>query len=319
MRLLRRGLPTVTGRRVPGRITIVGIVVLAFVVGVGAGWGSAILASLVVRVLPTDSPSVSPSASVTGLPVVDIPVDLYPKLTRFMNEDDRNAGLISLDIPERGDGTFVVVPGMSEPVGEGSTRWVRIEIEEGIPLDPTIVTVYVMSVLGDPQGWTAPGRVRFGRTDGVADIRIVFATPKTAEVLCARPHEPLTIDIAPPDVPSVIPASPSPTVASPSPSASLSPSPSSSVSPSPVNAPSCAELGLLVVSAYQWAAGIEVFGEDADAGHAYMINHPMGHLLGEPDVLCEETGGIAPVMANHELDITPCEPNGWPFPAIADS
>ncbi len=295
---------------------IAGIVLLAFAVGVGAGWGSAILAGVVVRVLPTDSPSASPSASATGQPIIDIPVDLYPKLTRFMNADDRIAGLISLDIPERGDGTFVVVPGTSEPIGTGPTRWVRIEIEDGIPIDPDIVTTYVMSVLSDSQGWTAHGRVAFGRTDGVADIRIVFATPKTAEVLCPRPHEPVTVDIEPPDVPSVpgaLPASPSPTAASPSPSSTLS------ASPSPAKVPSCADQGIVVVSAYQWAAGIKVFGEDANAGHAYMINHPIGHLLGEPDVTCGGNGQLAPVMANQELDITPCEPNGWPFPGISDA
>jgi hypothetical protein len=309
-------MPNLRVRRVPGRIAIVGIIALAFVVGVGAGWGSAVVAELLVRARPTESPSVTPSPSVTGLPILDIPVDLYPKLTRFMNSDDRIAGLISLDVPERGDGTFVVVPGSSEPIGTGPTRWVRIEIESGVPIDPDIVTTYVMSVLNDSQGWTARGKVAFGRTEGVADIRIVFATPKVAEVLCPRAHDPLTVAIAPPDVPSLpgsLGASPSPTTAAPS------PSPTVSTSPSPVELPSCAEQGIVVVSAYQWASGIEVFGDDANAGHAYMINHPLGHLLGEPDALCGGEGQLASVMVNQELDITPCEPNGWPYPDISDS
>ncbi|HEX7589796.1 MAG TPA: DUF3152 domain-containing protein, partial [Demequinaceae bacterium] len=204
MRLLRRGGPILTGRRIPGRIVIVAIVLLAFGVGVGAGWGSAVMAGFLVSAIPGPEPSTSPSASTSGQPNTDIPVNLYPALTRFMNSDDRDAGLTSLDIPVRGDGNLTVVPGKSDPVGTGPTRWVRIEIEDGVPIDPDIVTSYVMSILGDAQGWTAHGRVSFGRTDGVADVRIVFASPKTAESLCPRPHDPATVDIAPPDVPGAV-------------------------------------------------------------------------------------------------------------------
>jgi hypothetical protein len=220
-----------------------------------------------------------------------------------MNSDDRDAGLTSLDIPVRGDGNLTVVPGESDPVGTGPTRWVRIEIEDGVPIDPGIVAPYVMSILGDAQGWTAHGRVSFGRTDGVADIRIVFASPKTAESLCPRPHDPATVDIEPPDVPGVVPLP------------QASPSPSASPSASPDEAESCAEQGIVVVSAYQWAAGAKAFGDEAGQWRDYMINHPIGHLLGEPDAPCGGAGQLAPVMQNQELDITPCLANGWPFPA----
>lgn len=302
MRLLRRGGPILTGRRIPGRIVIVAIVLLAFGVGVGAGWGSGFVAGFVVSALPGPDSSTSPLVSTSGQPNADIPVDLYPALTRFMNSDDRDAGLTSLDIPVRGDGNLTVVPGESDPVGTGPTRWVRIEIEDGVPIDPDIVTPYVMSILGDAQGWTAHGRVSFGRTDGVADIRIVFASPKTAESLCPRPHDPATVDIEPPDVPVVVPLP------------QASPSPSASPSASPDEAESCADQGILVVSAYQWAAGAKAFGDDTAAWRDYMINHPIGHLLGEPDAPCGGTGQLAPVMQNQELDITPCLANGWPFP-----
>ncbi len=312
MRLLRRGGPILTGRRIPGRIVIAAIVLLAFGVGVGAGWGSAFIADFLVSALATADPSTSPSASTSGQPNTDIPVDLYPALTRFMNADDRTAGLTSLDIPTRGEGKLVVVPGQSDPIGAGPTRWVRIEIEDGVPLDPAIVSSYVMSILGDAQGWTGHGRVSFGRTDGVADIRIVFASPKTAADLCPRPHDAAVVDIAPPDVPGVVPLpSVSPPVAAPARAAS----PSASPSPSAAKAPSCADQGIVVVSAYQWAAGAKAFGDEAGQWRDYMINHPIGHLLGEPDAPCGGAGQLAPVMQNQELDFTPCEPNGWPFPA----
>ena len=311
MHLLRRGGPILTGRRIPSRVVIAAIVVLAFGVGIGAGWGSAIVAGFLVKAIPSAGPSASPTVSTSGEPNSDIPVDLYPALTRFMNSDDRAAGLTSLDIPVRGNGKFTVVPGESDPVGKGPTRWVRIEIEDGLPIDPDVVTPYVMSILNDAQGWTAHGRVSFGRTGGVADIRIVIASPKTAVDMCPRPHDAAVVDIAPPDVPGGVPV-PS---ASPSAAAVPSASPSSSTSASPAPQPSCADQGIVVVSAYQWAAGIKAFGDDEGAWHDYMINHPIGHLLGEPDAVCGGTGQLAPVMQNQQLDITPCLANGWPFPA----
>jgi len=312
MQLLRRGGPILTGRRIPSRIVIAAIVLLAFGIGIGAGWGSAFVAGFLVSAIPSAGPSASPSASTSGQPTTDIPVDLYPALTRFMNSEDRAAGLTSLDVPARGDGTLTVVPGKSDPVGKGPTRWIRIEIEGGVPIDPGVVTPYVMSILGDAQGWTARGRVSFGRTDGVADIRIIFASPKTALELCPRPHDPAVVDIAPPDVPGGVPtASVSPSIAAAAPSGSTGASPSAS----PAKEESCADQGIVVVSAYQWAAGIKAYGDDAGAWHDYMINHPIGHLLGEPDATCGGSGQLAPVMQNQELDITPCLANGWPFPA----
>ena len=316
MRLLRRGGPILTGRRIPSRVVIAAIVVLAFGVGIGAGWGSAVVAGFLVNAIPSTGPSASPSVSTSGSPNTDIPVDLYPALTRFMNAEDRDAGLKSLDIPVRGDGNLSVVPGQRDPVGKGPVRWVRIEIEDGVPIDPDIVTSYVMGILDDAQGWTAHGRVSFGRTDGVADIRIIFASPKTAAALCPRPHDAAVVDIAPPDVPGGVPApSQSPSVATSVPPASASANPSATAAKDP----SCAEQGILVVSAYQWAAGNKAFGENTVAWHDYMINHPIGHLLGEPDATCGGTGQLAPVMQNQELDITPCLANGWPFPAVAGS
>lgn len=302
------------GSRIPGRFAIAGIVILAFGIGIGAGWGSAIVAGLVAKVIPSAHASASPSASSSGTPSVDIPVDLYPKLTRFMNADDRAAGLTSLDVPVRGDGNLTVVPGKSDPVGTGPTRYVRLEIEDGLPLDPDVVTSYVMAILDNAQGWTAQGRVSFARTDGVADIRIVFASPKTALALCPRPDDAALPDVAPPDVPPVMTtASPSATAKAPT------PSPGASVSPSPSVVPSCADQGIAVISAYQWAAGIGAFGDDTLGMHDYMLNHSIGHILGEPDVKCGGSGQLAPVMENQQLDITPCKPNGWPFPATSGS
>ncbi len=298
--------------KVPGRFTIALIVLAAFVVGVGVSWGGAKLAGLLASSRPAPSSTVSPAPSASATDINDIPVDLYPAITRFMTDDDRASGLESLDIPTLADGTFSIVPGTTEPPGAGSVRWVRIEIEDGLPINAEVATAYVMGILNDPQGWGAHGRVSFGRTEGAADIRVIVASPKRAESMCARPHDAATVVVQPPDVPPGpigIAATEEPTPSA-TPSASASPSPSASAE----REPSCADRGMIVLSAYKWATGIPVFGDDAKSGHAYMLNHAVGHILGEVDVTCEGKDEVAGIMVNQELDITPCLPNGWPFP-----
>ncbi len=309
----RRSAQRFTSRRIPGPLVIVAIVLAAFAVGMGAGWGSPVFVGFVAKVWPQPDVSATPSVHPSVVETPDIPVDLYPKLDRFMNDDDRAAGLTSLDVPTLGDGNFVVIPGTVQPPTDAPVRWVRLEIEDGVPLDPDVLSTYVMSILNDPQGWGAHGRVSFGRTDGAADIRIVFATPKQAEGLCKRPHEPATISVEPPDVPPGPVGIAASAIATPTPGPTASPSPS--VSATPEYVPSCAEQGLVVVSAYQWAAGIPTFGDDGTSEHAYMINHFIGHILGEEDATCTKKDEVASVMVNQELTIDPCLPNGWPFPS----
>lgn len=277
------------------------IVFVAFVIGVGAGW----LTTMVPRLLapPEPSPSSSPSPSASDDPV--IPVDLYPPITRDIDTDDMYAGLIDLGVGASGTGVFNVVLGDDQPEGDGPTHSIRIEIEEGLPLTPDALGVFVLTMLNDERGWGAKGRMTFVRTDGVAEIRIVFASPNTVASLCSRPHEAVILDIAPPK----ITLDPSPGVSS-----SSSAIPSASPSASPDLEPSCADRGIIVVNAYRWADGLEAFGEDRKAARAYLLQHFLGHLLGETDATCETAGERASVMVDHEFDIAPCLPNGWPHP-----
>ncbi len=285
----------------PGLRGVVYIVIAAFIVGVGAGW----LTTVVPRLLasPEQSPSSSPSPSASDDPV--ILVDLYPPITRVTDTDDLYAGLTDLSVGAVGPGVFDVVPGIDQPEGDGPTHWIRVEIEEGLPFSPGALGVFVLTVLNDERGWAANGRMVFARTDGAAEIRIVFANPNTVESLCARPHEAASPDIAPP----MVTLGPSPEADS---SSSVTPSASSSVDPD--QEISCAEQGIIVVNAYRWADGLKAFGEDRTAARAYLLQHFLGHLLGESDATCETVDERASVMVDHEFDIAPCLPNGWPYP-----
>lgn len=94
-------------------------------------------------------------------------------------------GLLGAEIPPAGPGTFGVAPGTDAGPETGTVRVVRVEVEDGLPVDATAFAATVMATLNDPRGWGADGSVSFARTDGEAELRVVLASPATVDVLCA--------------------------------------------------------------------------------------------------------------------------------------
>lgn len=84
-------------------------------------------------------------------------------------------------IPERGTGRFKVAAAPSGPVGDVTTY--RVEVEEGLPYTAGRVARTVEATLSDNRGWAA--KHPLARVDDQADLRIVLATPETADELCA--------------------------------------------------------------------------------------------------------------------------------------
>ncbi|MFD0205858.1 MULTISPECIES: DUF3152 domain-containing protein [Saccharothrix] len=99
---------------------------------------------------------------------------------------------------------------------------------------------------------------------------------------------------------------------------------------------SCRNGGVVHLSAARWVRGAVAFDGDLTAYRRYMVNHEVGHALGEGHRPCPAHGGPAPVMmqqtfstSNDEVaaitagvpqgvvvpvDGKVCRPNGWPFP-----
>ncbi|WP_308200109.1 DUF3152 domain-containing protein, partial [Actinotalea sp. C106] len=99
---------------------------------------------------------------------------------------DREAGLLSTDVPEAGSGELVVVPGEQEaPDPSLPVQTVRVEIEEGLDVDPELFGATVMRILNDPRGWGADGSVSFARTTGDAQHRVQLVSPGTVDQTCA--------------------------------------------------------------------------------------------------------------------------------------
>lgn len=125
---------------------------------------------------PDPTPTFDPLLSADP-PVVALP----PGLTL----GDVEAGLLSVDIPERGAGTFTVVPGTDPGPGTGRVRTIRVEVEDGLAVDGARFARTVMATLNDPRGWGADGSVSFARTDGPAEFRVTLASPESVDDLCA--------------------------------------------------------------------------------------------------------------------------------------
>jgi len=92
-------------------------------------------------------------------------------------------------VPESASGTFSIagVSGSSgtrpDDAGLRLTSY-RVEVEEGLPFDTGVVADEVEAILSDERGWVTRGHLLV-REDGDADLRILLASPTTADRLCA--------------------------------------------------------------------------------------------------------------------------------------
>lgn len=86
--------------------------------------------------------------------------------------------------PFRPDGTFEVVPGESEQVGEGHLVTYAVEVEGGLPVDPDCFARVVELTLGDRRGWLASGRYAFRRVSAEPGVIVTLASPATVDAHC---------------------------------------------------------------------------------------------------------------------------------------
>ena len=86
-------------------------------------------------------------------------------------------------VPQSGPGTFTVARAGVEPGAKGSPY--RVEVEDGIGVDPDQAAENVAAILADPRGWNHGGAVSFRQvSDNTAGLVIRIATPATTDKLC---------------------------------------------------------------------------------------------------------------------------------------
>ncbi|MDQ2624276.1 MAG: DUF3152 domain-containing protein [Actinomycetota bacterium] len=197
------------------------------------------------------------------------PVDPEERDETGLSLSDRDAGILEAGTPRSAGGELLRVPGESKAPGSGELVRVRVEVEEGLPVDGVKFAETVMTILNDEQGWGYEGTVTFARVEGEADMRVVLASPAKVDEMCAP------LDTA--------------------------------------GKYSCGRYGHAAINYTRWVEATEEFASRTQY-RQYVVNHEVGHLLGKQHVSCTGPGELAPIMQQQSIRVAPCEPNGWPFP-----
>jgi|SRR4051794_10775916 len=78
---------------------------------------------------------------------------------------------------------------------------------------------------------------------------------------------------------------------------------------------SCRNGASVVLNVARWVKGVpEYAAAGLSAYRSYMVNHEVGHRLGNGHQLCPGHGDLAPVMQQQTLGLHGCRPNPWPYP-----
>lgn len=87
--------------------------------------------------------------------------------------------------PSKGAGTFTVAPGAAAAVGKGPVRRYRVEVEDGIGIDPAAAAAQVQGILADKRGWTNDRKNGFQMVaSGAYDFTVKIASPATVDRIC---------------------------------------------------------------------------------------------------------------------------------------
>ncbi len=86
----------------------------------------------------------------------------------------------------RPTGVLVTVPGSEGPSGSDPVRTFSVEVEKGLPIDPSAFAQEVSTVLSAPRSWGSNGGFSVERVNSnQASFKVVLASPQTTDELCS--------------------------------------------------------------------------------------------------------------------------------------
>jgi hypothetical protein len=177
---------------------------------------------------------------------------------------------------EMGAGTLSIVDGTSAVYGSGPLRRFIVEVEEGIAVDGARFAQAVEGTLGDPRSWGGGGRMSFQRV-GAAEAGAGEFDFRVSLV------SPGNMETYCPGVGTG-------------------------------GYTSCRYGDRAVINLARWATAVPHYEGDVATYRLYVVNHEVGHALGNGHQDCPGAGQVAPVMQQQTLGLEGCVKNAWPYP-----
>jgi hypothetical protein len=177
---------------------------------------------------------------------------------------------------EQGAGSLSVVDGTSPVLGAGPLQRFIVEVEDGIDVEGAGFAAAVEATLGDPRSWGNGGRVSFQRV-GV-------------EAAAAGEFEFRVSLVSPGSMETYCPGV------------------------GTGGYTSCRYGDRAVINLARWATAVPDYRGDIATYRPYVVNHEVGHVLGNGHEPCPGPGQLAPVMQQQTLGLNGCLKNAWPYP-----
>jgi hypothetical protein len=177
---------------------------------------------------------------------------------------------------EKGAGSVSVVDVTSAVYGTGPLKRFVVETEDGIQVDGPAFAEAVRGTLTDPRSWGHGGRMSFQQVGSTA--------------AAAHQYDFKVTLISPGNMERYCPGV------------------------GTGGYTSCRYGERAVINLARWATAVPYYAGDIATYRHYVINHEVGHALGNGHQQCPAPGAVAPVMQQQTLGLQGCVKNAWPYP-----